>query len=358
MKSRGDLDFSLITSHCRCLERFPNRKSALCEKCLLTSLPYLHIHNSRVKIINNASGMIRKFVDILRGFVFLRKSRDCDLIHFQQSSSFSFGFVPLIPIILLSSKKKIITLHSTDGIQGIFKFLFRLYNRVDRIIVHSEDMKMHLIKNGVAEKRITKVYHGVKIPHLLGLERVEITFLGAPVERKGILTILDALKILKSRNLTLQVSIYGLYSDSERREAEWQADSRGVKESLVWGGSLTETDFDKKLQQSLFTFAVYSSPVSGSSVVTRAMSNATPVIISDVGGLKEYLDGGGIIITPNDPEELADAIELLIKNPVIRNKLGMKGRERALSSFSWKKIAEQTAAIYASVFSEIPNKRI
>jgi glycosyltransferase involved in cell wall biosynthesis len=212
-------------------------------------------------------------------------------------------------------------------------------------------MRIHLIKNGVTESRITKIHHGVSIPHLFGLKRREITFLGAPEERKGIHTILDALKILKGRNVNIRVSIYGLYSDSERKITESHAASKGVNESLVWGGRLTEIEFDKKLQQSLFTIAAYSSPISGSNVVTRAMSNATPVIASDIGGLKEYLGGGGIMIAPRDPYGLADAIELLLENAETRQDLGLKGRERALNLFSWEKIAEKTVALYESILA-------
>jgi len=357
LRNRKEFNIRWISSHCRCIERFPNRKSACFERCLFIGLPYLARPRSRMKIVSIAFSAIQKSLDILRGFTFLQKIGDCDLVHFQQSSSYSFSIVPLLPIILLSPKKKIVTLHSIDEIQRAFKFFFRFYNRVDKVIVHSESMRVHLIENGVAESRITIIRHGANIPRLLGLKRMEMTFFGAPVEIKGISTIFDALKILKERNLDVRLSIYGLYSDSERKIAESQADSRGVKNNLVWGGSLTEFDFDKKLQQSLFTLAVYNTPVSGSSVITRAMSNATPVIASDVGGLKEYLNGGGIVIAPKNPESLANAIELLLRNADIRDKLGRVGREFAIKSLSWKKIAEQTAAIYSSTFDKVPNQR-
>lgn len=349
LRKRKDLEINLIASHCDCLDRFPRKQSVLRERCQFISWPYVKVPSTRIKSLNNALGLIQRFIDLLRGFAFLRKCKNCDIIHFQQSSSYSFSYFALLPIILLSSKRKVITLHSTDPMQGLFSFFFRLYNRVDKVIVHSESMRTHLLARGVSRSRIAKVYHGVDIPSLFGLERSEITFLGAPEERKGILTVLDALRMLKSKNVNVRVSIYGFYTESERRRTELQAASRGVNDCLIWGGKLTEMDFDKKLQQSLFTLADYSGPTSGSNLLTRAMSNATPVICSDTGGLREYLNGGGIVLPAKDPEALADAIELLFENAEMRERLGTKGRERALNLLSWEKIAEKTAAIYEGI---------
>jgi glycosyltransferase involved in cell wall biosynthesis len=207
-------------------------------------------------------------------------------------------------------------------------------------------METHLRNMGIAKSRIVRVPHGVNIPPLLGLDRVEITFMGAPEERKGILTVLDALRILKNKNINLKVAVYGWYSDSERKSMEMQAASRNVDDCLIWGGRLNENEFDKKLQQSLFTLAVYNSATSGSSVATRAMSNATPVVASDIGGFKEYLDGGGVFLPPKNPEALAQMIESLLKNPQLLEELGAKGRERASQLFSWKEIANKTATMY------------
>jgi glycosyltransferase involved in cell wall biosynthesis len=177
--------------------------------------------------------------------------------------------------------------------------------------------------------------------------------MGAPEERKGIFTILDALRILKRKNINIRVWIYGFYSDYERRRIELQATSRNVDDCLVWGGRLSENEFDKKLQESLFTLAAYNVATSGSNLVTRAMANATPVIASDIGGLREYLDGGGIFLPPRNPEALAETIESLLKNPKSLEKIGSKGRKRALSLFSREEIAKKTSSIYRNLISGI-----
>ena len=346
-----DLDIRLIASHCKCLRRFPKGQSVLIGKCSFLNCPYLTASSSRLKRLNLLIDRIpQRLLNLFRGLIYLRACNGYDIIHFHQSSSYAFGFLPLIPLILLSSRKKIVTVHSIDTIQKI-NFLYKLYNRVDKVIVHSESMKKYLINKGVSRSRIVKVFHGVDIPNLFGLKRTKITFMGAPEERKGILTILDALSILKRKNINIQVYIYGFYSDYERRKMEFQATSRNVDDCLVWGGRLSENDFDKKLQESLFTLAVYNVATSGSNLVTRAMANATPVIASDIGGLREYLDGSAIFLAPRDPEALAETIESMLKNPELLEELGLKGRKRALSFFSREEIAKRTASIYRSLIS-------
>jgi glycosyltransferase involved in cell wall biosynthesis len=349
MENRSDLQIKWVSSHCGCIIRFPNRRFVLSGKSSVVSFPYFVFPSSKFSFLNFISQIIPlRTLDFFRGFAFLRATRDCDIVHFQQSSFFSFGLFSLVPIILFSRQRKIVTLHSLDHALKL-KPLYRLYNHIDRIIVHSEHLKIHLIKMGVRKSKIMKIPHGVNVPPLYGFKRSEITFMGAPEKRKGILVIMDALKILKSRKIDVKVSIYGFYSDLERKSTELEARARDVNDLLIWGGQLNENEFDSKLQQSLFTFAMYDSATSGSSIVTRAMSNATTVLASDIGGFREYLIGSGVLIPPNDPEALAEAIQCMLKNPEMLEKMGLEGRRRATKILSWKEIANSTAAMYENL---------
>ena len=85
--------------------------------------------------------------------------------------------------------------------------------------------------------------------------------------------------------------------------------------------------------------------MSGSNVITRAMANATPVIASAIGGLPEYLRDFALIIPPNDPNALAQAISKFEEDCALRLKMGTKAR---LCSFeiSWSVISKRTLEIY------------
>jgi len=51
--------------------------------------------------------------------------------------------------------------------------------------------------------------------------------------------------------------------------------------------------------------------------------------------------GIGILVPPDNPEALSDAIIKLIKDPALRNQMGKKGREVAEKEFSWKNVVEK-----------------
>jgi glycosyltransferase involved in cell wall biosynthesis len=346
IREMNRVEVKLVSSHCECIKRFKPMTFETAEECTFVNLPYFPSSKRKIKKIE-MNLVPKELLDFLRGFFYLKESRGYDVIHFQQSSSYAFSPIALIPIILFSTKRKVLTFHSPGFGQRLMFFL-RLYNRVDKIIVHSESMRTHLLNKGVNSSKIIKIFHGVDIPPLYGLERSEITFIGAPEKRKGFLTILDALKILKSKNIDVKLSIYGFYSNSEKNQMQLQASMRKVDDCLIWGGQLSENEINIKLQQSLFTLAVYNTATSGSSVVTRSMSNATPVLASDIGGLKEYLGNTGIFVPPKDPKRLADTIELLLNSNNLEN-FGKKSRERAVGFFSWNAIAQKNIEVYNSI---------
>jgi starch synthase len=83
----------------------------------------------------------------------------------------------------------------------------------------------------------------------------------------------------------------------------------------------------------------------------EAMACATAVVASRVGGIPEVVDGGvtGLLVPPDDPASLADALNMLLRDPGRAAAMGLAGRERAGREFSWDTVAAQTAALYAEL---------
>src|ERR1700731_528871 len=73
----------------------------------------------------------------------------------------------------------------------------------------------------------------------------------------------------------------------------------------------------------------------------EAMACATAVVASRVGGIPEVVDGGvtGLLVPPQDPASLADALNLLLRDPGRADAMGLAGRERAVAEFSWDAVA-------------------
>jgi alpha-maltose-1-phosphate synthase len=83
----------------------------------------------------------------------------------------------------------------------------------------------------------------------------------------------------------------------------------------------------------------------------EAMACATAVVASRVGGIPEVVAEGdtGLLVPPDDPAALAEALNALLHNPSRAKSMGLAGRERAVAEFSWETVAARTAALYAEL---------
>ena len=85
--------------------------------------------------------------------------------------------------------------------------------------------------------------------------------------------------------------------------------------------------------------------------VLEAMACGAPAIISDRGSLPEIAGGAALEIDPDDPTELADAIERVLNDAALQHELRHKGLER-VKEFSWERCARETLAVYQRVLGE------
>lgn len=107
-------------------------------------------------------------------------------------------------------------------------------------------------------------------------------------------------------------------------------------------------DEDKPALYSEATLFVFPSLYEGFGLPPlEAMSCGTAVITSNRGSLPEVVGDGAMLVDPQDADDLARAMNALLRDEVQRKELSAKGLERA-RVFSWKKTATQTMEIYKS----------
>jgi glycosyltransferase involved in cell wall biosynthesis len=85
----------------------------------------------------------------------------------------------------------------------------------------------------------------------------------------------------------------------------------------------------------------------------EAMAMGIPVVASGVGGLPEAVQDGvtGLLVEPDNPSKLAQAIVRLLDDVALRRKMGSAARVRVAKMFSWESTTERLARLYSALQS-------
>jgi glycosyltransferase involved in cell wall biosynthesis len=121
-----------------------------------------------------------------------------------------------------------------------------------------------------------------------------------------------------------------------------------IDESTLFTGHLTRDEVYAVLNKS--TLAVFPSWYEGFCVAAvEAMAAGLPVVASDIDVLHEVIGGPGVFVNPGDPEAIAEATIDLLEHPEKRDDIANRAKERARSTFSIERTAEEYYKIYTDL---------
>lgn len=83
--------------------------------------------------------------------------------------------------------------------------------------------------------------------------------------------------------------------------------------------------------------------------VFDAMAMAKPVVATNISDLPEVLEGCGIIVPPNSPKHLSEAILNLYRNRTLRERLGRKARDKCVKNYSYDALAPKMDRIISEL---------
>jgi glycosyltransferase involved in cell wall biosynthesis len=88
-------------------------------------------------------------------------------------------------------------------------------------------------------------------------------------------------------------------------------------------------------------------------VAREAMAYGRPVVATAVGGLVDAVEDGvtGILVPAGDAQALREALERLLGDPGVRDRLGSAARQRARTSLASRDVAVSTRDVYARVLA-------
>lgn len=82
----------------------------------------------------------------------------------------------------------------------------------------------------------------------------------------------------------------------------------------------------------------------------EAMSCGTPVVVANRASLPEVVGEAGLLVDPDDPEDIAEALKRVLTQESERERMRRAGLERA-EAFSWERVARETRAVYEELLS-------
>ena len=206
-----------------------------------------------------------------------------------------------------------------------------------------------MIPSGVDTRRFANI-PSVARPSQGSDRTTVIGCLGVLEERKGHRFLIKAAARLKAKGLPLRYRIAG--AGSLRDGLERYAVSLGLKDKIEFCGFVDDTaaflaDIDVFVMPSLFE---------GLGVAAvEAMAAGRPVIASRVGGLTELVldNDTGLLVEPGNDAPLADAIELMHREPARAVVLGQRGREHVKRHFSLEQMATSNEAYYYDLLDKV-----
>ena len=191
-------------------------------------------------------------------------------------------------------------------------------------------------------------------------ERV-ILQLGRIVRRKGIDTVIEAMGRLRhvyhepARLLVVggPDRIATRYRDAELARLMDLAETLGIDDQVTFVGRRDRAELaDYYAAADVFVSTPWYEPFGITPL--EAMACGTPVIGSDVGGIKYSVRDGetGFLVPPRDPDALADRLAHLLGDRRLLQRFGENGLTRVRRAFTWRHVASALSDVYEDVLTE------
>jgi len=238
---------------------------------------------------------------------------------------------------------------------GFLRMQGKVARQLGRILTVSENSARDIAADfGVDPARIQVIPLGVdevfqppSAPRVPG--RI-VAMASADTPMKGIATLLEAFAKLRTER---DVELLLITKPKPGGQTEKLIERLAIADSVQFVNGISDAELAATVGSA--EIACVPSLYEGFSLPTvEAMACETPLVVSRAGAIPEVVGPDGMcadLVTPGDVGELVHALAELLDDPDRRTRMGRAGRERALAEFSWRAVAEATAAAYAEVIA-------
>ena len=233
------------------------------------------------------------------------------------------------------------------------------YRQVDCFICASEAIRRMLVSDGIPEDRTVTIHEGIDVERVrsapaaklheefwLPHEAPIVGNVAALVPHKGQKFLIDAAALVLRQVPDARFVIAG---DGELRpQLERQIKDHRLEKHVFLAGFRPDI---LSLHKSFDIFAMSSTTEGLGTSLLDAMACAKPIVATTAGGIPEVVEHGvtGLLVPPRDPERLAHAIVLFLKDAGQRRAFGAAALARVRERFSAERMVQETLRLYQHV---------
>jgi glycosyltransferase involved in cell wall biosynthesis len=213
----------------------------------------------------------------------------------------------------------------------------------------ADPSKVHVIYNGVDINK----FKPMKVPKN---DKPIVACIGRVDIFKDIINLIQAINLVKAEIPEIECRIYGSSTDLEYSIRCIDAvRDLGLEDTVKFIGRIK----DPETAYNAADVVVISSITEGFPfAIIEAMACGRGIVATDVGGIREALQGCGIMVRSNHPRELASAIISLLRNPQLREQLGAAAVSKVRDGFTLEQSINQYRKQYERLIALRAGSRI
>ena len=228
------------------------------------------------------------------------------------------------------------------------------------MICVSEGVKNSFIRQGVEKSKCVVVYNGIDaeivpkasrrdIRKTWGISDKDILIgtVGSLIKRKRIRDLIEAISMVAKRS-EHPVKCIIIGKGPEKENLMTKVNERNLDSRIIF------TDFQSDAISYINALDIFVMPSEKEGlprVILEAMLLGKPVIASDITGPSELVADGetGFLVPVGKTDAIAGAILRLIENPILRERMGEKAKERIIRNFPVEKYVNDVENVFTEV---------
>ncbi|RJX41217.1 glycosyltransferase family 1 protein [Paenibacillus pinisoli] len=306
--------------------------------------------------------LVDKYIQTYKDYVWwtrMRIQKPYDIIHAHHPIAAMvmkdlFPDTPLVMTLHSSYERELMLNGKIQEGSVEHRFLTSIYRelefKADKLMTASESFRSYLapyidhperikvIPNGFDEKRFKPIAHENEVTQLITVCRL--------VPAKGLDVLLHACAELKRRGCPFVLHIIG--DGPIREELELLAQQLDLYDDIIFYGYMLHPE---EFMPFFDVFVLPSRAEAFGSVFAEAALCWLALVGTNVGGIAEQIEDGvnGLLVPPEDPGALAEALEKVIVDPTYRYNLARTGWDKAKKAYSLQRVISQLKKVYNEV---------